>query len=300
MKTKLKVVVIVGPTSSGKTEMSLKLAKKFNGIIISADSRQIYKGLNIATAKTTKAQQAGIPHYMIDIAEPSEHFNVSLYQNTVYNLLHSIAQHNQKRKSLVIPFIVGGTGLYVQSVVEGYQIPKIEPNPQLRQELADLPLDKLVEKLVKLDPKTSTDLQNKRRIIRAIEIALHWKKQPRGKNKPAEFEFLQLGIKLPKEELHHRIEKKVDEMYQQGLVKETKSLLAEDYNLSQPAFSALGYRQIANYLKNKITLKKALGLMKSDIKKFAKRQMTWFKRDKSIHWITTITEAERLITKFLN
>lgn len=299
MKTKPKVVVIVGPTSSGKTELSLKLAKKFNGIIISADSRQIYKEMDIATAKTTKAEQQGIPHYMIDIIKPNENFSLMLYQNTVYNLLQKITKHNFKNNQPILPFIVGGTGLYVQSIVEGYQIPHAVPDQKLRMELENLPLEKLATRLKKLDLKTKVDLKNKRRVIRAIEVLSTFGKADKVKKQSPDFDFLQIGIKLPRETLYQRIERKVEEMHKRGLVKETKKLLSAGYDFSEPALSALGYKYIRDYLKHKITLKSALELMKRDTKRFAKRQLTWFKRNKKIHWIETYSEAERLIQTFL-
>ncbi len=298
MKEKLKVIVILGPTSSGKTELSLKLAKKFNGVIISADSRQIYKDMDIATAKIKKENQQNIPHYMIDIVNPDENFTVSLYQKTVYNLLDSIAKNNLKKAKKIIPFIVGGTGLYIKSVVDGYKIPHVPPNQQLREKLEKLSSDKLVAKLIKLDPNTLVDTSNKRRIIRTIEII-----NAIGKTTPKfqapNYNFLQIGIDLSKNKLNKKIEDKVDKMYQAGLIKETKKLIDKDYNMNSPAFSALGYKYIHAYLKKRITLKQALELMKRDTKRFAKRQLTWFKKDKRIHWIKNYPETEKLIQNFL-
>lgn len=299
MRIKPKVIVIVGPTSSGKTELSLKLAKKFNGVIISADSRQIYKEMDVATAKTTKDEQQGIPHYMIDIVKPNEEFSLMLYQNTVYNLLNKIAKHNSKSRQPIVPFVVGGTGLYVQSIVEGYKIPHTKPNPKLRMELEKLSLEKLATRLKKLDPKAKVDLKNKRRVIRAIEILSTFGKISGVKKQSPDFDFLQIGIKLPRETLYQRIERKVEEMYKRGLVKETKKLLSAEYDFSGPAFSALGYKHILSYLKNKITLKAALELMKRDTKHFAKRQLTWFKRNRKIHWVENYPQAESRIQNFL-
>ena len=170
MVKKPKAIVIVGPTSSGKTELSLRLAKKFSGVVISADSRQIYKDMDIATAKTTKNQQQGITHYMIDILSPDEDFNLSHYQNTVNNLLCSIAENNLKRSQPVIPFIVGGTGLYIKAIVDSYQLPAVPPNPALRTQLEQLSVEELAYQLKQLDPATEVDLHNKRRVIRALEI----------------------------------------------------------------------------------------------------------------------------------
>lgn len=298
MEIKQKVVVIIGPTSSGKTEMSLKLAKKFNGIIISADSRQIYKNMDIATAKIKKSQQQNIPHYMLDIVKPNEEFTLSLYQKTVLNLLNSIAKNNLKKTQKILPFIVGGTGLYIKSIVDEYKIPSVPPNKNLRDALNQESLKELIKKLIKLDPNTNVDISNKRRVIRAIEI-LNITDSIKLESKSSNFEFLQIGILIPREKLNQKITQKIEDMYKKGLVKETQMLLDKDYDINLPAMSALGYKHIYKYLKKKITLKQALKLMKQDTKRFAKRQMTWFRKDKRINWIKTEKEAEILIRNFL-
>ena len=274
------------------------MKKKFNGVIISADSRQFYKGLDIATAKTTKDQQGGIPHYMIDIATPEQDFSLSLYQTTVYNLLNTINRWNWIRPKKTLPFIVGGTGLYIQAIVDGYQLPRVAPNPKLRDELNQLPLTDLIKKLEKPDQKSTVDFKNKRRVVRAIEILTSSGEFER-KAKPPDFNFLQIGIKKDPAELNRRIHQKILAMHDAGIVKETKALIDQGLDFSQPAFSALGYHHLRDYLKGKLTLKQALEKMESDTKKFAKRQMTWFKRDQRIHWISRLSEAEELIKTFL-
>ena len=300
MVKKSKAIVIVGPTSSGKTELSLRLAKKFNGVVISADSRQIYKDMDIATAKTTRDQQQGITHYMIDILSPDENFNLSHYQSTVNNLLGSIAEDNLKRNKPVIPFIVGGTGLYIKSIVDSYQLPAVPPDPVLRTQLERSPTEELAHQLKQLDPATKVDLHNKRRVIRALEILQNQAVHPLP-NKPTKinYEFLQIGISRPRPEIKQRIVEKIAEMYKTGLVKETKKLLARGYDFTKPAFSAHGYRHIRDYLQHKITLHEALDRMRQDTQRYAKRQMTWFKRDPRIHWVKDYTEAESLIQDFL-
>ncbi len=298
MEARQKVVVILGPTSSGKTELSLKLAKKFNGVIISADSRQVYRDMDIATAKIKKSEQQKIPHYMLDIINPDEEFTLPLYQKTVLTLLSSIAKNNLKKPKKIIPFIVGGTGLYIKSIVDGYKIPTIPPDKILRDKLNKESLDNLVKKLIKLDKNTAVDITNKRRVIRAIELNMAG--VIKLKSEPPNLDFLQIGILVSKEKLNQKIENKVEVMYKEGLVKETKALLNKDYDINLPAMSALGYKHIYKYIKNKTTLKQALKLIKQDSKKYAKRQMTWFKKDKRIKWVTTEKEAEKLIQKFLS
>lgn len=323
-----KAIVIVGPTSSGKTELSLRLAKKFNGVVISADSRQIYRDMNIATAKTTRDLQQGIPHYMIDILSPDEEFNLSHYQNTVNNLLKSITEDNLKRHQPVIPFIVGGTGLYIKAIVDGYQLPAVSPNPTFRARLEQLSTDELSQRLRQTDPTTKVDLRNKRRIIRALEILQQQERRP-ARNapattsptrnaphgdvggqmlagvggpaplKPLDYDFLQIGITRPRPEIKQRIVDKIAEMYKSGLVKETKKLLAKEYDFTKPAFSAHGYKHIRDYLQHKVTLHTALDRMRQDTQRYAKRQMTWFKKDSRIHWVNNYQEAEKLIIAFL-
>jgi tRNA dimethylallyltransferase len=299
-KEKLKVVVILGPTSSGKTELAIQLAKKFNGVIISADSRQIYKKLDIATAKPNSEQLAEVRHYMIDIIEPDDHFSLKLYQQTAYNLLNNIAQQNRKRTKKILPFLVGGTGLYIQSIVEGYKIPGVEPDLALREKLDNLTIKELKEKLLKLSPNSQVDLGNKRRLIRAIEIFLQRGENIKEKVQPNDFEFLQIGIDIPREELNKKIEAKVEEMYKAGLIKETKHLIEQGYDFKLPALSSLGYNYIKDYINHKTSLRKALELMKNKTKQYAKRQMTWFKRDKRTHWIKGQEQAEKLIKEFIN
>ena len=214
-------------------------------------------------------------------------------------MFDSIAKNNLKKAKKIVPIIVGGTGLYIKAIVDGYEIPHVPPNRQLREKLEKLSLDKLAAKLVKLDPDTVIDISNKRRVVRAIEII-----NTIGKTAPKfqapNYDFLQIGIDLPKNKLNKKIENKVDEMYQAGLIKETKKLIDKDYDMNSPAFSALGYKHIYAYLRKKITLKQALELMKRDTKRFAKRQLTWFKKDKRIHWIKSYLEAEKLVQKFLS
>ncbi len=294
-----KAVVIVGPTSSGKTELSLRLAKKFHGIVISADSRQIYKEMDIATAKTTRAQQRGIPHYMIDVLSPDEEFSLANYQNTVNNLLCSIAKDNLRRSRPIIPFIVGGTGLYIKSVIDGYRLPLIPPNPALRAQLDQLPISDLASRLKELDPTAKVDIHNKRRLIRALEILQSRPGRVLSSSQPPDYEFLQIGISRPRPEIKQRIAEKIAEMYKNGLVKETKKLLAKGYDFTKPAFSAHGYKHIRDYLQHKITLHEALDRMRQDTQRYAKRQMTWFKADPRIHWVTDYQEAESLIQSFL-
>ncbi len=299
---KEKVVAIVGPTGSGKTELAISLAKKFNGVLIGADSRQIYKRLNIATAKPTKAALGKLPHYMLDIAEPDEEFTVTIYQSTVYNLLDRLARENTRRSLKTLPILVGGTGLYIKAVINGLQIPRVPPNKDLRSELEQKSLEELQRKLLALDPTANVDLKNKRRIIRALEIVLSTGQplsQQRGMKPPANYEFLQIAPEWPRDELYRRINQRIDSMMTQGLLEEARELWRAGYDFSTQAFTALGYEHFKRFFEKKITKAQAVELMKRDHRRYARRQLSWFRRDKRIHWVKAWPEAEKLVAEFV-
>lgn len=293
-----KLIAIVGPTASGKSDLAIKLAKKFNGVIISADSRQIYRGMDIGTAKTSKSERLGVPHYMLDIVDPGDDFNVNLYQKSVLNLLKSIAQKNKKLKKPIVPFLVGGTGLYVSAITDGWQFPNVPPNPKLRAKLDKLPLDVLAEQLTKLDPDTTVDTKNKRRVIRAIEIIKSGQARP-AKTKPP-FDVLKIGLGKERETMRQRIAARVKKMNIPALAKETKQLIKKKYDFSRPALSALGYQDVRDFINKKTTRQELLTSLIKLHTQYAKRQMTWFKKDPKIHWIKNYSQAEKLTRKFLS
>lgn len=295
-----KIIVILGPTASGKTELALKIAKSLSatasGEIISADSRQIYRGMNIGTAKPTLKQQRIIPHHLIDIIEPNKNFALSQYKKLAIKKIREIHKKNK------IPFLVGGTGLYIQAIVDNLKIPQVKPNKKIREKLEKINLPTLLKQLQKLDPITAQtiDIHNKRRLIRALEVCLITKKpfsQQREKGKPL-FDILQIGIKIDKKNLNRKINQRVDEMIETGLVEEVKSLVKK-YSSQLPAMSGIGYREIIQYLDNKISLEYAKNLIKLHTRQYAKRQMTWFKRDKKIKWVKNYQEARKLASNFL-
>ncbi len=294
----LKLVAIVGPTASGKSAWGVELAKKFNGVIISADSRQIYRGMDVGTTKISKKERKKIPHYMLDIVDPDDDFSVSLYQKSVLNLLKSIEHKNRKLKKQIVPFLVGGTGLYIAAVTDGLQFPNVPPNPALRAELEKLSLEDLVSRLICLDPDTQADIKNKRRVIRAIEIIQS------GSNRlpqiKPDFEVLKIGLGKDWELLKKGIEMRVKKMDITALVKETKKLLKKRYDFNRPALSALGYREVRSFINKKITRE---GLTEKLIRlhiRYAKKQMAWFKRDPKTHWIKNRDQAEKLVANFLS
>lgn len=296
-KVKKPLIVILGPTASGKTAISLKLAKKINGEIVAADSRTIYKGMDIGTAKPTLEEKKGIPHYMIDIVKPDQEFTVAQFKQKAVKIIRDI----QKRGK--IPFLVGGTGLYISSIVDNLQIPRVPPDKKLRKKLekqiAKYGLDKLWKKLIKLDPEAKKFVQkeNPRRVIRALEVIYKTKKpfsQLRQKGQPL-FNVFQIGIKMPRQILCQRINQRVDLMIKQGLVKEVENLLKK-YPSDLPAMSGIGYHEIIKYLQDQISLEEAIELIKRDTRRYARRQMTWFKRDKRIKWVKNYQQAFSLVT----
>jgi tRNA dimethylallyltransferase len=297
--TKNKLIVILGPTASGKTDLSIKLAKKYNGEIVSADSRQIYRQMDIGTAKPTKKEQSKVPHFLIDIKNPNKIYNVAEYKKDAVKTIRKILKKDK------LPILVGGTGLYIKAVVENLDIPKIKTSPSLRKkietEIKEKGLGCVFQKLIKLDPEAAyiVDPKNPRRVIRALEITLLTKKPfsaQRKKGNPL-FDVLEIGINVPKEKLRQRINLRAEKMIEQGLIKEVQNLIKK-YKVDEQAFDAIGYREIIEYLSGKITLQEALEKIKTNTWHYAKRQMTWFNKDKKIHWISKSKQAEKLFKQF--
>ncbi len=291
--TKQKLIVILGPTASGKSEFSIHLAQKFGGYIISADARQIYKEMNIGTAKLKPQEFQGIPHFLINVVKPNQDFSVAEYQKKVFDLI---------RRKKGLPFLTGGTGLYISAIVDNLQIPPGKPNKALRKKLEKKSLSQLYKQLRKLDFKTAgiIDKNNKRRLIRALEVCLTTKKTfsaQRLKGKPL-FDVLQIGLKIPREKLYKKINQRVDKMIKQRLVSEVKKL-GKKYGFNKIAMSGIGYKQIGLYIKGKFTKEEAVLQIKKDTRHYAKKQLAWFRRDKKIKWIKNQKEAKKLIEKFL-
>lgn len=276
---KPKLVVILGPTASGKTDLAIDLAKKFNGEIISADSRTVYKGMNIGTAKPKNLK--GIPHYLIDIASPDEDFNAAIFKQEAIKKINSIIEREK------LPILVGGTGLYIKSIIENFDFPLVKADEKLRKKLENKNTENLFRMYEKLDKEGSKiiDKNNKRRLIRAIEVSLSLN-EPffKERKKEPQYDILQLGIKVNKEELETRIRKRVDQMIKQGLEREVRKLYKK-YSFSVPPMQTIGYREWENYFNKKESLEGTIEKIKINTIKFAKRQMTWFKKDKTIKWI---------------
>jgi len=274
--------VILGPTASGKSALGVKLAKKINGEIISADSRQVYKGLDIGSGKITKKEMSGIPHYCLDIISPKKIFTVIDFKKCADKAIEKIFAKNKT------PIIVGGTGLYIQAIVDNIILPEVKPNWKLRKELEKKTTGEMFKMLKKLDPERAKNIdpKNPRRLIRAIEIAEKLGKTPKLMSMSRrDLDIRQIGIKLPDEILKINIEKRIKKMLKGGLVAETKKL--KKSGLSWKRIYELGfeYKYSALFLRRKISKDEMLAKMLIENWQYAKRQMTWFKRDKRIKWI---------------
>jgi len=294
-KNQKKLIVILGPTASGKTSLSINLAEKFDGEIVSADSRQVYKGMDIGTAKVTKEEMRGIAHYLLDVASPKRRFSVAQYQKLAFRAIEKILKKEK------IPFLVGGSPFYIYSVVEGWVFPRARPNLKLRKELEKKSTKELFLILQRLDPKRAKTIEkeNKRRLVRAIEIAKTLQGVPSLKKNPL-YDCLLIGIKRSKRELKLRIRRRILERLKKGMIEEVERLRKQGLSWKRLEEFGLEYRHIAYYLQRKTTKKEMIENLQKDTERFVKRQMTWFKKDKRIHWIKTQKEAEKLIKDFLS
>lgn len=303
---KIPLVVILGPTAVGKTEIAILLAERFGGEIVSADSRLFYRGMDIGTAKPTTQERSRVPHHLIDMANPDEIWSLALFQVEANKAIHEIYVNHH------LPFMVGGTGQFVRSIIEGWKIPAVEPNPHLREVLNDWsdkvgPIE-LHAKLSALDPQAahSIDPTNVRRTIRALEVILSTGKRFSEQKLSGDrlYDPLLLGLTLPRAELYQRIDDRINRMINTGLIDEVRRLLDLGYSPNLPTLSAIGYGEIIAYLQGKVTLDEAILLMKRRTRTFVRRQANWFKEnDPSIHWFQmtedTVGEIEKLIGNWL-
>ena len=279
------LIVLLGPTAVGKTALSLDLCQAFAGEIISADSRQIYRGMDIGTAKATPAEQARAPHHLIDIRDPDETLTLAEYQALAYAAIDAIHARGH------VPFLVGGTALYIRAVVRGLRIPNVPPNPALRAELEEFLAaqgrEALYARLAALDPATAAviDAQNPRRVLRALEIFLatgRSKVELEGEDPPP-YRTLMLGLRRPRAALHARVDARVEAMVREGLIDETRRLLAT-YDPALPALTSLGYKEIGAYLRGEMDLPTAVAQIKIETHRYVRHQSTWFRKMPEILW----------------
>ncbi len=305
-------MVILGPTASRKSSLAVALAKKFSASpprfagrgrggaeIVTADSMQIYKGMDIGTGKVSKTERRQVKHHLIDIVDPDHPFTLAQWQKRAFATIDTILESRR------LPFLVGGTGLYISSIVDAYHIPHTEPNKRLRANLNKQGAPKLFGRLQKLDPKTARtiDRWNKRRLIRALEHVLTYDTSfaDAKRRNMCPYDLLILGVSIPRQTLQKRINERVLSMYRRGLLLEVRQLVKK-YHWTLPALQAIGYKEWRPYFAKKKTVDDVLKQIQKNTRNYAKRQMTWFRgmgKRHPIHWIENRTQAEQLIKRFL-
>jgi tRNA dimethylallyltransferase len=300
------LVAIVGPTGAGKSRLALHLAQTFDGEIVSADSRQIYRHMDIGTAKPSPKELSLVPHHLINIVNPDESFSLAQYLELAYRAIDDVRQRNK------LALLVGGSGLYVWSVLEGWRIPPVPPDPEFRhsleQEAAKDGPDELYRRLMTVDPAAGQriDPRNIRRVIRALEV--HRSAQTSSSHlqhkQPPPIKTLIIGLMVDRAELYRRVDSRVERMIEQGLVEEVKKLLDMGYDLKLPAMSGIGYKQISLFLKGELTLPTAIEQIKYETHRFVRHQHNWFRlKDDRIRWFNLQNqpglEITKLVAKFI-
>ena len=283
------VYVIGGPTASGKSKLAVELAKKINGEIISADSMQIYKDMNIGTAKITNQEMQGIKHYLIDFISPEQRYSVSSFKKDAEDAIEKILSNGKT------PIIVGGTGLYIDSLIYGIEFQDEKIDTKYREKLNKIAeiegLEKLYKKAQKIDPEAMAKISanDKKRIIRVLEIyhktgKTKTEQEKESRKNEVKYNYKVFAITIPREKLYERINKRVDQMLEQGLIEEVEKIL-EKYSYFPTAMQGLGYKEVIEYLENKITKEEMIEKIKKETRHYAKRQITWFKKNKETIWL---------------
>ena len=298
-----RLVAIVGPTGIGKTKLAVRLARTFNGEIVSADSRQVYRYMDIGTAKPSPEELALVPHHLISIINPNEDFSLARYQELAYQAIEDIRQRSK------LALLVGGSGLYVWAVLEGWEIPKVPPEPGLRQDLeakvSKIGSEGLYQELLEVDPLAALkiDPHNVRRTIRALEV-YQASKIPFSRlqrKKAPSFRTLIIGLTTDRSELYRRVDVRIDNMVKQGLIDETRKLMEMGYGWTLPSMSGIGYRQIGMFLRGELTLAEAGQQIRFETHRFIRHQYAWFKlSDRRIHWFDVRKEIEPEIDALVN
>jgi len=297
-----KLVAVIGPTATGKSSLAIKLAQEFGVEIVSADSRQVYRYMDIGTAKLSHDELSLVPHHLIDTINPDEDFSLAQYRQQAYTTIEEIQEHDK------MPLLVGGSGLYVWAVLEGWEIPEIPPDPELRHRLekraAAGETDELYRELMKIDPTAAQkiDRRNVRRLIRALEVSRNAGapfSKLQGKEAPP-FDILIIGLTTERTELYRRVDARVDRMIENGLVEEVKKLVEMGYSLSLPSMSGIGYKQIGVFLNGEITLEDAIQKIKTETHRLVRRQYNWFRlKDERIRWFDIQGDIEPEISKLV-
>lgn len=277
---KPEIIVILGPTATGKSDIAVEIAKKIDGEIISADSRQVYKGMDLGSGKITKNEMRGIKHYLLDVISPKTIFSVEKYKNLANKEIEKILRKGKT------PIICGGTGYYIDSIVKNIELPKVNFNKRLREKLEKLSVEKLFQKLEKLSPirAKNIDKQNKVRLIRALEIADTLGEVPPIIEKPSKYDFVFIGLDMPDKILKERIYKRLIKRIDLGMFKEIEKLHKNGVSWKRLESFGLEYRYVSRFLQKKITKEQMIHELLNEIWHFVKRQRTWFKRNKQIKW----------------
>ena len=298
------LIAIVGPTSVGKSALAIHLAQVFGGEIVSADSRQVFHGMDIGTAKPSPEERELVPHHLIDVVEPDQDFTLALYQQMATRAIQDIERRGR------LALLVGGSGLYVRALLWGFRIPHVSPDAELRRSLKQKAAEEgymaLYEELKVVDPTAAKriDPRNVRRVIRALEvfraIGLPFSQLQGSSPFLPNFRTITIGLTTSRGDLYRRIDSRVDTMLEQGLVKEVKLLLEQGYSLDLPAMSGLGYKQIGQYLKGELNLAEAVQKIKNETHRFARHQYAWFRlNDEAIHWFHVGLGMEQLVQSLL-
>jgi len=300
------LIAIVGPTGTGKSDLAVKLARDFGGEVINADSRQFYRYLDIGTAKPSLEERGGIPHYLFDIIDPNQDYNLAVYHQSAYRTINEIKSRHG------LPILVGGSGQYIWSVLENWQVPRVPPDEALRCQLEQSAKadgnEVLYQRLRELDPAAAVkiDPRNVRRVIRALEICLRGDLHGgRGTSlKPPLHRMLVIGLTAEREELYRRIDLRVDKMIESGLIEEVRAILEKGFPVEASGFKSVGYKEGISHLKGEMNFAEMTERIKTETHRLVRHQYNWFKlSDRRIHWIDVgtdyLTEAKKLITTFL-
>ncbi|MBR3107117.1 MAG: tRNA (adenosine(37)-N6)-dimethylallyltransferase MiaA [Clostridia bacterium] len=290
-----RLIAVMGTNASGKSGLGIELAARYGGEVVSADSRQVFKGLDLGSGKVTPEETKGVAHHLIDVCEPGEFFSMADFQRLAYAAIDDIISRGK------VPFLVGGTGLYVDAVIDGYELSAIEPDLTLRAHLETFETPALYEMLKEKLPYTDIDPKNRNRVMRALERLAAGDYHP-GKHNPR-YEVLKLGVTWPREILKERIDERLERRLRQGMIDEVKGLM--DAGVSTEFLLKLGleYRYLTEYLLGQWTYDQMIDELSRAIKRFAKRQMTWFRREENLHWLDMskdpVAQAVELIDEFL-